>query len=121
LGSDPTNPTETVEQYAARITEALQHKDINDDPDPLLLEFGTTYFRESDKQLTGTISYTVQLDNTPEDKTATFTMADAGDFTRNHSWTILILYDGKLNVFNVVNLGIRKWDNKERDRNVYNW
>lgn len=51
----------------------------------VLTQWGLTYLRETDKQLSGTIKYTVGAG--PE-KTANFTMARQGDFTRNHSWII---------------------------------
>ena len=53
----------------------------------VLTQWGLTYLRETDKQLSGTISYTVGTGASMRSKTATFTM-DAGDFTRNHSWII---------------------------------
>ncbi|MBP5719988.1 MAG: hypothetical protein J6W82_02845 [Bacteroidales bacterium] len=51
----------------------------------VLTQWGLTYLRETDKQLSGTIKYTV---GSGPEKTAIFTMARQGDFTRNHSWII---------------------------------
>ena len=63
----------------------------------------TTYFRESDKPVSGTIYYRLSADDT-EDKTATFTMdrddifnasADSyNNFTRNHAWTVYAYFKG---------------------------
>ena len=54
----------------------------------VLNQWGLTYLRETDKQLTGTIDYTVGVGSSMRTKQATFTMAAEGDFTRNHSWII---------------------------------
>ena len=54
----------------------------------LLTEWGRTYFRESDKQLSGTIRYGIGTGAHYREKSAPFEMAAAGDFARNHSWII---------------------------------
>lgn len=46
--------------------------------------YGTTYLRETDQQVTGTIYYTI--DGNPYSKT--FTMPRANDFVRNHQWFV---------------------------------
>lgn len=51
----------------------------------LLTDMGYTYFRETDKKLTGYIYYT--LNGTP--KFHEFTMEDDGDFARNRTWTLV--------------------------------
>ena len=51
-----------------------------------------TYLRESDKQLTGTITYVVYKAGGWETKTKTFVMADSGDFARNRSWTVFAYF-----------------------------
>ena len=109
--------------------------DINHNkPDNKLLEHGLTYFRESDKQLTGTIEYTVsekQEDGNWENVTYTvannsavsFSMAAPGDFLRNHSWIVYIYFmDTKIHVFTVTNIGVKNWENDENSNHeVYNW
>jgi len=55
-----------------------------------LTEFGLTYLRESDKQLTVTLNYRAYDNN----KTATVTMETAGDFGRNHSWIVYAYFLG---------------------------
>lgn len=47
-----------------------------------------TYLRESDKQLTGTISYVVYQDGGWTSKSQSFLMEDPGDFARDHTWTV---------------------------------
>jgi len=60
----------------------------------VLTEWGLTYFRETDTQLYGEISYTVGVGSSMRAKTTTFTMKDPGDFTRNHSWTVYCYFIG---------------------------
>ena len=59
-----------------------------------LTQWGLTYLRETDKKLTGTISYTVGTGTAMRSKTATFSMDAEGDFTRNHSWIIYAYFFG---------------------------
>ncbi len=92
-----------------------------------LKEFGLTYFRESDKKLTGTIKYTVQEleDNVwkTKEKTATFSMADPGDFLRNHSWIVYVFYmDATIYTLTVTNIGMKSWaSGGYEEKSVYNW
>lgn len=60
----------------------------------VLTQWGLTYLRESDQKLTGTIDYTVGTGGSMRTKQAVFTMDAAGDFTRNHSWTIYAYFIG---------------------------
>lgn len=60
----------------------------------VLTQWGLTYLRESDQILTGTIDYTVGTGGSMRTKQAVFTMDAAGDFTRNHSWTIYAYFIG---------------------------
>lgn len=97
-----------------------------------LKEFGLTYFRESDKKLTGTITYTVQerekngeewTDWKTEHKTATFSMVDKGDFLRNHSWIVYVFYmDATIYTLTVTNIGMKSWaSGGYEEKSVYNW
>lgn len=78
---------------------------------------GPIYLRESDKQLAGTITYTID-DGEPQ--TAEFQMQQAGDFSRNHTWIVYAYYagSGKLQVQTVY---VKDWSTKEISHNVYNW
>lgn len=62
--------TESAAQYVKRMQPATS--------------YGTTYLRETDQQVTGTIYYTI--DGVPSSKT--FTMPRANDFVRNHQWFV---------------------------------
>ena len=77
---------------------------------------GPIYLRESDKQLAGTITYTIAGD----EQTADFQMQQAGDFSRNHTWIVYAYYagSGKLQVQTVY---VKDWSTKEISHNVYNW
>ena len=98
-----------------------------------LKELGPTYLRESDKKLTGTITYkTKERDNTTtqwdnitqtDEETAHFSMALEGDFLRNHSWIVYIYFmDGKIHVLTVTHIGMKAWVEGSTDtHDVYNW
>lgn len=94
---------------------------------PQLKELGLTYLRESDKKLTGTIKYTVQEleENVWEtkEKTADFSMADPGDFLRNHSWIVYVFYmDATIYTLTVTNIGMKSWaSGGYEEKSVYNW
>ena len=78
---------------------------------------GPIYLRESDKQLAGTITYTI---NGGSEQTVDFAMQQAGDFSRNHTWIVYAYYagSGKLQVQTVY---VKDWSTKEISHNVYNW
>ena len=86
-------------------------------------EFGLTYLRESDLQLTGTINYTYLDGSTSKTEDAEFSMAAPGDFLRNHSWLVYIYYmDAKIYVLTVTDIGMRAWTPYgNTDPTVYNW
>lgn len=83
---------------------------------PDLSELGRFYFRESHRQLAGTISYTIGETN----KSKPFTMAGAGDFTRNHTWIVYGYFLGsgdlKLNLVEV-----KDWSSGSENPDLYNW
>ncbi len=60
-----------------------------------LAQIGPYYLRESGKQITGTITYTYTVENVLRNRTATFSLAAAGDFARNHSWIIYAYFIGQ--------------------------
>lgn len=91
---------------------------------PQLKEFGLTYLRESDLRLTGTINYTYNENNVEKTDDVSFTMANPGDFLRNHSWIIYIYYmDSKIYVFTVTHIGMKNWtdDGVPENTTFYNW
>lgn len=102
--------SETGQAYETKINQGLEKET------PDLSELGRFYFRESHRQLTGSISYTIGDNN----KTKTFTMAGAGDFTRNHTWIVYGYFLGsgdlKLNMADV-----KGWTEGSEEPKVYNW
>lgn len=119
--------TQAAQEYEEMINGAIAgtyQADANDQP---LMELGLTYLRESDKKLTGTIQYTVQEleDNVwkTKEKTATFSMADPGDFLRNHSWIVYVFYmDATIYTLTVTNIGMKSWaSGGYEEKSVYNW
>lgn len=102
------------------------------DPTKGLKQLGLTYLRESDKKLTGTITYQTKErediktkwdDITEKNETAHFSMALEGDFLRNHSWIVYIYFmDGKIHVLTVTDIGMKAWVEGDTDtHDVYNW
>ena len=79
-------PGMTAQQYDDKIRSGVSSG--------ILTQWGLCYLRESDQKLTGTISYTAGTGGSMRSKTANFTMEAAGDFTRNHSWTIYAYFIG---------------------------
>ena len=100
---------ESAQEYESRILTAISSEKIT--------SVGPFYLHESDKQLTGAVTYKV---GNGEDKTATFSMTEAGDFSRNHTWLIYAYYGDAMLEFNMVD--VNGWTDKEvRNHDVYNW
>lgn len=119
--------TQAAQDYEDMINEAIAGTSHANESDEPLMELGPTYLRESDKQLTGTIQYTVREKNASENapqSTTTFSMAAPGDFLRNRSWIIYVFYmDAKIHVLTVTDMGVKSWtpDNVDDERDLYNW
>lgn len=76
----------TAEQYRERIQEGINSGELT--------EWNRCYLRESDKKLSGSITYRIGQGAGSVVKTAEFEMDAAGDFARNHSWTIYAYFIG---------------------------
>lgn len=125
--------TQTAQEYEDMINAEVAKYDPNSTPLQGLKQVGLTYLRESDKKLTGTITYkTKERDNTTtpwdditqtNEETAHFSMALEGDFLRNHSWIVYIYFmDGKIHVLTVTDIGMKAWVEGSTDtHDVYNW
>ena len=83
-----------------------------------LTQAGPYYLRESDRQLRGTISYSV--DGSP--RQVTFLMAQVGDFSRNHTWTVYgyfaLTVSGNMELNS---LFLKDWSEVNRYHELYNW
>lgn len=117
--------SETGQEYENKIDVGLAWKGDNNEIKPDLTQAGLVYLRETDKKLTGTISYKLKTgpgeeesDYTP--KEAPYEMAAAGDFYRNHTWIVYgyFLGNGQLKL-NIVD--VKAWDIDHEDPKVYNW
>ena len=108
--------SETGQAYENKIDAGLIDPDGDDPLTPDLTQVGLFYFRESDKKLEGTISYTVG----ETQKSVDFEMAGAGDFTRNHTWIVYgyFLGSGELILNNVK---VKGWITDSENPEVYNW
>jgi hypothetical protein len=110
--------SETGQAYENKINSGLLDPDGPGEPD--LTQIGAFYLRESDRKLEGTIAYTIVTEAGNKDKTASFAMATAGDFTRNHTWIVYGYFLGngdlKLNVVDV-----KGWTEDLENPKVYNW
>lgn len=100
---------ESPQEYESRINTAVAESKAT--------SIGPYYLHESDKQLTGKVSYSVNgVDMTP----APFSMAEPGDFSRNHTWLIYAYYGDAVLNFNLVD--VNSWTDRDvRNHDVYNW
>ena len=108
-------PTADPTQYLYFDQEAQAYENLINGAN--LTVRGPIYLRESDKQLSGTISY--KIDGGTE-QTADFQMQQAGDFLRNHTWIIYAYYAGSGRL-QVQSLYVKDWSGKEMSHNFYNW
>ena len=114
----------SAQEYEDLIDAGLHHTIIENEkevPAPELTQVGPFYLRESDKQLTGTITYDVINGETLEkEASAVFEMHDAGDFSRNHTWIVYAYYG--VSRLEVVTVAVQEWmDTTLPTHSVYNW
>ena len=113
--ADPTQYLylgQDAQEYENLINEAA-----NKQPKPEVTVEGPIYLRESDKQLAGTISYSIAG---VAQEPVTFQMQQAGDFKRNHTWIVYAYYAGA-GKLQVQSLYVKDWSTKEMNHQVYNW
>ena len=114
--AETTDPTDYIyfnqdaQEYENLINEAASKET------PEVTVRGPIYLRESDKQLTGTITYTIG----GEEKIANFAMQQAGDFSRNHTWIVYAYYAGTGSL-QVQSLYVKDWSTKEMNYEYFNW
>ncbi len=102
-------------QYLYYDQEAQAYENLINDAG--LTVRGPIYLRESDKQLKGTITYTI--DN-GDPQTVDFQMQQAGDFRRNHTWIVYAYYAGSGRL-QVQSLYVKEWQLREKDYEFHNW
>lgn len=78
---------ETPERYFYVNQDPQEYEDLINDgvTQGYLTDLGYVYLRETDKNLTGYVYYTLN----GQEKFHEFTMEDAGDFARNRTWTLV--------------------------------
>ena len=112
-------PSLTAQDY-----EDLIDRGVNGDAehhiDADLTLAGPFYFKESDKKLSGTITYTPPGETNSKDKP--YSMADDANssFTRNHSWIVYAYYEG-LSGMQIIVVDVTPWDERDENHSVYNW
>ena len=114
--------TDDPTKYLYLGQDAQEYEDLinaaaNKQPNPEVTVEGPIYLRESDKQLAGTITYTI---GGVAQEPVTFQMQQAGDFKRNHTWIVYAYYAGA-GKLQVQSLYVKEWSTKELNHQVYNW
>lgn len=105
----------TAQLYEDKIDEGVYGTPSEPDHKELS-QVGPFYFRETDKKISGSISYQVgSEDREPK----AFSMVTENGFTRNHSWIVYVYYgaDG----LDVLTVYVKEWTTATQDRSVYNW
>lgn len=97
--------------YDAKIKDGLAKGELTEAP--------TVYLPESDKRLTGTVTF--HFSSNPSDlRTANFTMLN-GDFRRNQTWIVYIYYNGSSKL-DITSVKVTDWeDGGETDHDLHNW
>ena len=82
--------SDAPEKYSYAYQDAISYENLLDEgvAGGELTEGGSVYLRETDRQLTGSIKYSITKHGVTEQKTKTFSMVAPGHFIRNHSWTV---------------------------------
>ncbi len=115
--AETTDPTQFIyENQTAQAYENLINEAASKATPEVTVE-GPIYLRESDKQLTGTITYTI---GGGAEQTVDFAMQQAGDFSRNHTWIVYAYYAGSGNL-QVQSLYVKDWSTKDIYHDLYNW
>lgn len=96
--------------YDAKIKDGLAKGELTEAP--------TVYLPESDKRLTGTVTFHLYGDT--ESRTASFTMLN-GDFRRNQTWIVYIYYNGSSKL-DITSVKVTDWENGgQTDHEIHNW
>ena len=100
--------TMTSQDYEDKINNGIKEEKLS--------ELGHYYLRESDKKVTGKVTYTIGT----TEKTVTFQTEAAGDFSRNHTWIVYGYFVSSGNLL-VSMVEIKNWMNIDTPQEVYNW
>ena len=100
--------TMTSQDYEDKINNGIKEEKLS--------ELGHYYLRESDKKVTGKVTYTIGTTK----KTVTFQTEAEGDFSRNHTWIVYGYFVSSGNLL-VSMVEIKNWMNIDTPQEVYNW
>lgn len=115
--AETTDPTQFIyENQTAQAYENLINEAASKATPEVTVE-GPIYLRASDRQLAGTITYTI---GGGAEQTVPFAMQQAGDFGRNHTWIVYAYYAGSGNL-QVQSLYVKDWSTKDIYHDLYNW
>lgn len=105
----------TAQAYEDKIDEGVNGT-ASDPNHKELSQVGPFYFRETNKKISGIISYQVGSETRPA---KAFSMVAENGFTRNHSWIVYVYYgaDG----LDVLTVYVKEWTLATQDHSVYNW
>ena len=106
----------TAQAYEDKIDEGVYGTPSEPDHKELA-QVGPFYFRETNRKISGSISYKVGSET--RDPKA-FSMVAENGFTRNHSWIVYAYYAGSGNL-QVQSLYVKDWSTKEFKHDLYNW
>ena len=110
----------TAQEYEDLIDLGVKG-DTENNIDPDLTLAGPFYFKESDKKLSGTITYTPPGETVSKDIPYSMKADDANSsFTRNHSWIVYAYYEG-LSGMQIIVVDVTPWEETEENHSVYNW
>ena len=93
----PGYETESAQQYENRLDAAI----------PATSQFGPIYLRETDRRISGTITY--RTDDEGEDKTALFSLDEDDVLSRNHSWIVYAYFAEETKTLRLV-VVVKPWD-----------
>ena len=112
------NGASSGQEYENLINEELE-KTETEDVKREIVEGCRVYLRESDKVITGKIYYTVG--DSDELRNEAFSLSEAGDFSRNHTWIVYGYFAGGNNL-RILTVSFTEWDTlPTSNHNVYNW
>ena len=118
---DITNITSITAQEYEELIDLGIKGDAENNINPDLTLVGPFYFKESDKKLSGNITYTSP--GTTVNNDIQYKMDDNdvnSSFSRNHSWIVYAYYEGLAGMM-VLTVDITAWEEREKDHAIYNW
>ena len=114
------NGASSGQEYENLINKELE-KTETEDVKREIVEGCRAYLRESDKVITGKIYYTVGDSDDDDLRSETFSLWEAGDFSRNHTWVVYGYFAGG-NHLRIFTVSFTEWDTLPiSNHEVYNW